>query len=194
MSVPHTAPPTTTSRTRIVVLVAVLIGLFVVGKVTGWTDSFDVGRIRALVGRAGPFGYLFFFVIFAAGELIHVPGGLFVVAAVLAFGRTAGFVAGLVGGMVSVSTTFFVIRWVGGRALGSVRHPLMRRLLSHLDERPIVTIFLLRVVFWLAPPLNYALALSNVRFREYFVGSLLGLVVPIALIAVFVERFLQWFG
>jgi uncharacterized membrane protein YdjX (TVP38/TMEM64 family) len=55
-------------------------------------------------------------------------------------------------------------------------------------------VFLLRLVFWLAPPVNYALALSNIRFRHYFAGSLLGLVLPIALIATFVERFLRWFA
>jgi len=194
VSAPESLPRSAPSRTRIAILAVILIGLFVAGKATGWTDSFSIDRIRELVGRAGPLGYLAYAAAFALGELIHVPGVLFVIAGVLAFGRAAGFVAGLAGGLLSVSTTFFVVRGVGGRALGAVRHPLMKRLLSHLDDHPIRTIFLLRLVFWLAPPLNYALALSNVRFRHYFVGSLLGLVAPIGLIAVFVERFFQWFG
>jgi uncharacterized membrane protein YdjX (TVP38/TMEM64 family) len=194
VSAPDDLPRPDSSRTRLAILAVVLIGLFIAGKATGWTDSFGVERIRDLVGRAGPLGYVAYVAAFALGELIHVPGVVFVIAAVLAFGRAAGFVAGLLGGLISVSTTFFIVRSVGGRALGTVRHPFMKRLLSHLDERPIRTIFLLRLVFWLAPPVNYALALSNVRFREYFAGSLLGLVGPIALIAAFVDRFLRWFA
>jgi uncharacterized membrane protein YdjX (TVP38/TMEM64 family) len=108
-----------------VVLGIVLVGLFVAGKATGWTDSFSVERIRELVARAGPLGYVAYAATFAIGELIHVPGIVFVIAAVLAFGRVAGFVAGLLGGLVSVSTTFFIVRGVGGRALGAVERPFM---------------------------------------------------------------------
>ena len=41
------------------------------------------------------------------------------------------------------------------------------------------TVLLLRLVLWMAPELNYALALSNVGYRPYLVGSALGLVAPI---------------
>jgi uncharacterized membrane protein YdjX (TVP38/TMEM64 family) len=194
VSAPDALPRSTPSRARLAVLAVILIGLFVAGKATGWTDSFSVERIRELVARAGPLGYAAYAGTFALGELIHVPGALFVIAAVLAFGQAPGFAAGLLGGLFSVSTTFFVVRGIGGRPLGAVQRPIMKRLLAHLDEHPVRTIFLLRLVFWMAPPVNYALALSNVRFRHYFVGSLLGLVVPIGLIALFVERFLEWFG
>ena len=33
------------------------------------------------------------------------------------------------------------------------------------------TVIVLRLLLWIAPPLNYALAMSNIRFREYLVGS-----------------------
>ncbi len=56
-----------------------------------------------------------------------------------------------------------------------------------LDERPITTVLLLRTVFWLAPPLNYALALSSVRFRHYLIGSAAGLVAPVGGAAVFFD-------
>jgi uncharacterized membrane protein YdjX (TVP38/TMEM64 family) len=194
VTVPDSPQPAIPGKARIAILLAILVGLFVLGKVTGWTESLSVERIRSLVGRAGPFGYLIYMVAFAAGELIHVPGVVFVAAAVLAFGRASGFAAGLAGGLFSISMTFLIVRGVGGRALGAVQRPFMKRLLAHLDDHPIRTIVLLRLVFWLAPPVNYALALSNVRFRDYFAGSALGLVLPIALIALFVERFLAWFG
>lgn len=182
------------SKLRVAILLVVVGGLFVVGKYSGWADSFSVERVRALVARAGPYGYLVFIAAFAAGELIHVPGVLFVTAGVLAFGRTTGFVAGLAGALISVSVTFYIVRVVGGRALAAVDRPFMKRVLSHLDDHPMRTVFLLRLVFWMAPPVNYALALSDIRFRHYFIGSLLGLVAPIALIALFVERVLHWFG
>ncbi len=52
-------------------------------------------------------------------------------------------------------------------------------LLSKLDERPILVVFLIRLVFWIAPPLNYALALTKIRFRDYMIGSVAGLILPV---------------
>jgi uncharacterized membrane protein YdjX (TVP38/TMEM64 family) len=49
-----------------------------------------------------------------------------------------------------------------------------------LDDHPIRTVFLLRLVFWMSPPLNYGLAMTEIRLRDYLVGSGAGLVAPIA--------------
>ncbi len=42
---------------------------------------------------------------------------------------------------------------------------------------------MLRLVLFLMPAVNYALAMTRVRFRDFFVGSALGLVIPILFIA-----------
>jgi uncharacterized membrane protein YdjX (TVP38/TMEM64 family) len=46
---------------------------------------------------------------------------------------------------------------------------------------------ILRLILWMAPPLNYALAMSAVRFRDYVIGSALGLLIPIALASLFFD-------
>jgi uncharacterized membrane protein YdjX (TVP38/TMEM64 family) len=46
---------------------------------------------------------------------------------------------------------------------------------------------LLRILFQTVPALNYALALSGIRFRQYLTGTLLGLPLPIALYCVIFE-------
>ena len=66
--------------------------------------------------------------------------------------------------------------------LAGLERPLLKRILNRLDERPIRTVFILRILLFLAPPLNYALAMTNVRFRDYLVGSALGLVLPLLII------------
>ena len=50
---------------------------------------------------------------------------------------------------------------------------------SYSDGCPIATVALLRAVLVLSPPLNYALALTSLRFFDHLLGSALGLVVPI---------------
>jgi uncharacterized membrane protein YdjX (TVP38/TMEM64 family) len=117
--------------------------------------------------------------VFTGGELLHVPGMVFVAAGILAYGRAVGFFVVLAAAIVSVCTAFLLVRTVGGRALAGVERPFVRRALAHLDAHPVRTVFLLRLVLWLAPPLNYALALTNLRFRDYLAGSVLGLIAPV---------------
>ena len=88
---------------------------------------------------------------------------------------------------ISCCLTFFTIRWLGGDALRLLKNRFAIRLLSHLDERPVRSIFLLRCLLQTAPPLNYALAMSGVKFRQYLLGTLLGLPVPITLYCVFFD-------
>jgi uncharacterized membrane protein YdjX (TVP38/TMEM64 family) len=49
------------------------------------------------------------------------------------------------------------------------------------------SVALSRLVFQTVPALNYVLAMSGVKFRNYLLGTLLGLPVPIALYCVFFD-------
>lgn len=182
------------SRGRIVrlgLLAAVLIALVVVRHTTAFGASLSTAHLRAVVQRAGVAGVGVFVAAFAAGELLHVPGLVFVGTAVLAWGRVAGGALAYGGALVAVSVAFAVVRAIGGQPLGELRQPWLRSILARLEERPIRTIALLRLVLWLAPAITYALALSRVRYRDYAVGSAIGLVLPVAAAAALIERLLQ---
>ena len=122
-----------------------------------------------------------------------MPGLVFVGAAILAYGQFYGGLAGYLGAVVSVSVSFWVVRLVGGQPLAEVKRPFLKRWLDRLDARPVRSVFVLRLLLWMAPPLNYALAMSSVRYRDYLIGSAMGLVIPITLVSLLfhwvIERF-----
>ena len=80
-----------------------------------------------------------------------------------------------------------MVRAVGGQALGAVQKPWIVKLLVKLDEHPVRWMVVLRSVAFISPPLNYALALTRIRFRDYALGSALGLVGPMAIVTVFFD-------
>ena len=61
------------------------------------------------------------------------------------------------------------------------------RLMARLDAHPIRNIVILRIFLQTVPALNYALAMSGVRFRDYLMATLLGLPLPIALYCIFFD-------
>jgi uncharacterized membrane protein YdjX (TVP38/TMEM64 family) len=54
-----------------------------------------------------------------------------------------------------------------------------------------MSVAVLRLLFQTLPALNYALALADIRFRDYLVGTILGLPLPIFLYCYFFELIFQ---
>jgi uncharacterized membrane protein YdjX (TVP38/TMEM64 family) len=171
---------------RLAILAALLLVVALVGHFTGADARLSVAGLRELMQRAGVWGGLLFVGAFALGQLMLVPATVFFVAGTLAWGRATGGAISYAAAVCSVSASFALVRALGGQPLAAVRHARMQRLMAHLDRRPLATVILLRTVFWAAPALNYALALSKVRGRHYVAGSALGLVLPVALVSALV--------
>jgi uncharacterized membrane protein YdjX (TVP38/TMEM64 family) len=176
---------------RLALLAVVAVALVVLRFTTSFGASLSTAHIRALVQHAGAAGVVVFVAAFCVGELLHVPGIVFVGAAVLAWGRLAGGAAAYLGALFAVSIAFAVVRAIGGQPLGEIRQPRLRAVLARLEQRPIATTAVLRLFLWLAPALNYALALSPIRYSDYLAGSAIGLVVPVAAATTLLEYLLR---
>jgi len=63
-------------------------------------------------------------VLFTTGQLLRVPGAVFVAAAVAVYGRYFGMVVALLGALVSVTVNFAVVRAFADRRLPMFSVPL----------------------------------------------------------------------
>ena len=158
-------------------------------ELSGLRGHFDLAFLRQVILDHRVGGLLLFVLLFALGNLIQIPGWLFLAAAVLALGRTWGGLATYLAASVSCVASFLLLRRIGGDALRQLDNRLTGRILSRLDDAPVVSILLARLLFQTLPALNVALALSGVRFRAYLAGTLLGLPLPIALYCLFFDSF-----
>ena len=166
-------------------------GVWIAAWATGVTECFTSESIRNLAAGRGVWGVLGFIVVFSAGQLLRVPSFVFVAAAVAVYGRNPGTPVALLGALISATVSFAVVRAFAGQALAEVQRPLIRRLLTNIDRRPVLTVALLRLMFQTAPPLNYALPMTAVRWRDHLLGSVLGLPVPVIVMAFFFDWLLS---
>lgn len=175
--------------------VALFLGvLFAVFELSGLRDHFNLAFLRQQISEHQLSGLLLFVLLFSLGNLIQIPGWIFLAAAVLALGRTWGGLATYVAASVSCAITFLTIRFIGGDALRQLDNRSVARVLHRLGTHPIRSIFWARTLFQTAPPLNYALALSGVKFRNYMLGTLLGLPLPIFFYCLFFDYLERWLG
>lgn len=175
----------------VLLFLLVLWGLF---ELTGVRSQLNMAFVQAQLMAHPVAGLLLFVLLFCLGNLIQVPGWLFLVAAVLGLGQWAGGLITYVAACVSCFVTFWLIRWLGGDALQQLQSPLARRILLRLDARPVQSVLLTRLLFQTLPALNYALALSGMRWRYYALGTVLGLPLPIAAYCIFIDALVHVLG
>ncbi len=168
----------------VIVFLGVLLAIF---QLSGLRGGVSLAFLHQKIVENEISGLLIFVMLFSLGNLIQIPGWVFLAAAVLALGKTLGGIATYIAASVSCVLTFLTIRGVGGDALRQLKNKTAARILHRLDASPIKSILLLRVLFQTLPALNYALALSGVKFRDYLIGTLLGLPLPILLYCLFFD-------
>jgi uncharacterized membrane protein YdjX (TVP38/TMEM64 family) len=80
----------------------------------------------------------------------------------------------MLGSLVGVSLSFFLGRYVA-REFAGRRKRALKRMDQWFDSNGVGFIIALRLVLFANPALNYAAGLTNVTFRDYFMGSFVGL-------------------
>lgn len=164
---------------------ALVVAGIIVAAIFARRSGVDAPMLQRELIALGCFAPPLFILVMVTGELLHLPGIAFVVLARVVFGPSLGFVLGYAGAVLAVTMSFLVARQLVAAARATrepwrPRWQWLRRALARLEGHPVQTIALLRLVLWLAPPLSYALASSNVRVRDHLFGSAIGLAAPVA--------------
>jgi len=164
-----------------IALVAVIASLVAWVYASGTYQEFDPATLRVWFRDAGAWGGVIFIVAYSFLQPFGVNGLVFLLSAPLIWSPTEAFLlnwAGTVGsGIFSFSGARFVARdWVQQRLPKRVR-----RFDDRLDRRGFRTVFLLRLVFYTAPTVQWALGVSRVSLVPFLAGTVLG-VAPFTLL------------
>jgi len=111
---------TTDPKKKLLYIVAFFGFLYVVVEVTGLRSRLSPEMIKSLFFAFPVCGIVLFCLAFSLGNLLYVPGWVFLVGAVYALGKEWGGVATLMAGMCSSTISFLLIRAVGGTVQSSV--------------------------------------------------------------------------
>ena len=164
---------------KAVVGVAIVGGLIWAFTSFGLSEYVSLEKVRPMVESMGPYGPLAFVGLCIAGVLLHMPEIVLIAIGGLVFGGLKGFVLGWAGSVAGSTASFLVARYFLRDAFRHTITSKSRRLMS-LDERlerhGFLTVLALRLVLFMAPPLNWAIGVTRVRFRDYFLGSAIGVI------------------
>ncbi len=164
---------------RLVLLFAIMAALAFTATYTPLGQYLTYDYLSETIRGAGLLGYLIFLLAFVLGTMMNLPGFLFIILAYLVYGYQLGFLAAYFGATVAVTCHFAFVRTIGGQALTEIKQPLVKRIMANFDTKPLQTVVVLRVLFFISPPINYLLAFSNVRLNHFVLGTLIGGILPV---------------
>jgi len=114
-----------------------------------------------------------------------VPVMLLVSLTGMAFGPLLGPLYAMTGCLASASTAFAIGRWIGPRNMNGWGGERMRRLLGLLRRNGTLAVFLIRKIPLPFVLVNVMLGASPVRYREFLIGTALGMVAMVVALAGF---------
>ncbi|MCP4439226.1 MAG: hypothetical protein GY810_09825, partial [Aureispira sp.] len=122
---------------RVGLLVFMMLGLIAAAKFTPLGEYFDADRLQWLFQNAGVWGLVAFFFIFLLGTLMNIPGAVFLVFAVFAYGYVWGTLLSYVCALGAAMINFYFARAVGGQALAEIENPRLKKIMQKVEDKPI---------------------------------------------------------
>lgn len=178
------------------ILAIVAGGLAVLGVALAWrytalAEVVTSERIRDLLARAqgAPWAVIVVVAVFVLAGAMVFPLNMLILATAAVFGPWLGILYGAAGTMSSGLVMYFVGGRLGGEALDRMLSQRWKRILSGVRKRGLLAVVTFRLLP-LAPftLVNLAAGASGIRFPDFFLGTLIGMIPGLVLMSIMGDR------
>lgn len=178
-------------RAKLVVTGLVLLGLVLLWQFTPLSEWTRPEALKPYFDRvvASDWVYLLIPLIYVIGGLLVFPITVLIALTAMAFGPVAGFLLAVGGSLLSAAVAYQVGAVIGRRFLRDLMGRHLVRISQALGRRGIVSVTAMRLVP-IAPFtfINFVAGASHISFRDFLVGTLIGMAPGIAVMTVLGDR------
>ena len=175
-------------------LIAVTVILLLLVAAWQWTPLGEWLDTQTLIAgftvlRENPLSPLLVMGAYLLGSLIAIPLSLLVVATLLVFGPVLGFCYALVGAELGAILTYGIGSLLGQDTVRSLAGSKLERVSRQLARQGLLAVAIVRLLP-IAPftVVNVVAGASHIRFRDFALGSVVGLAPGILALALFSDR------
>jgi len=165
---------------------AFIVAAILLVRFTPIKDYLTIEKLGTFLDSAGIWASLIFMIVYAVGVCLFIPGTLLTGLGAAIFGAYWGFVYVWVGAMLGASAAFFIGRTLGREFASSLTGDKLKKYDDAIERNGFATTLYLRLVYFPFTPMNFGMGLTKVRFRDYFTGTALGIVVGTFLFTFFI--------
>jgi len=166
---------------RFVVLIFIIAGTVALFRATDVGQYFTkdsisntIDGIRSFESRFGIFGPIMFWLLGSLAIVVNVPTLLVIWFAVMTYGPVVGAVEGVLCLNTASLLIYFISRSLGRDFVNRVFGRRFSKIEDRFEQGGFMTVVYLRLFFFMVPPLNWFLGLMNLKFRDFFLGTMAG--------------------
>lgn len=167
----------------LVMFIAAAIYLVRFSPVKQYLTAQQLGVFLESIGFWAP---LMFVVVYVVGVCLFLPGTLLTAMGAAIFGPYWGFLYVWTGAMIGASLAFLIGRYLGRDFAASLIGDKLKRFDDAIERNGFATVLYLRLVYFPFTPMNFGMGLTKVRFRDYIMGTGLGIMVGTFIFTFFV--------
>ena len=128
------------------------------------------------VNSFGLWGPILYIIVYVLRPLILFPAGILSASAGLIWGPAKGFFYLQIGANISAVVEFFIARHFGREIIKKYLKGKLTNLDEKIEKHGFLTVLLIRLIPNVAWDIqNLSLGLTNVKFRDYFFATLIGI-------------------
>lgn len=175
---------------KIILPIAVFLGLAALWRWTPLGEWLDIDAAIAAIAwlKQQPYTPLLVPLFYILGGLVSFPVILMIIATMVIFGPWQGFFYSLMGAELSALTLFFAGHWLGRDTVSRFAGTLLDRLDRKLSDSGIWAVITFRL-FPVAPfsVINIIAGVSGIRLQNFVLGTIIGLLPSLVVMAVAVN-------
>ena len=175
-----------TAMLKFLFLAAFILTGILVFRFTALKEALVPETLEHVVRAFGLWAPAAFIALEAIAICLFVPASIMIVLAATLFGVSWGFLCGWMGAVAGACLAFAVGRSLGRDFVCSMIGGKLEKYDSAIEANGFVTVLYARLLNCPFTPMNYGFSITRVRFRDYFLGT--GLGVPVS---IFVITFLS---
>ncbi|MBI4398300.1 MAG: TVP38/TMEM64 family protein [Candidatus Omnitrophica bacterium] len=184
-----------TNKTKFIILVMIVVAFAFLFRFTPLSHYLGKEGVLSFLGsiRENWWGPVVFIAIYAIGCVVAFPGSILTLTGGAVFGTAWGTAYNVIASNLGATLAFLAARYFGRDFIqGLVRNGKLAKLDKEIEKSGFKTIFRLRLIP-LVPfnGLNFGAAFSSVRYKDYFWGTLLGMLPATFIYTYFAGALLQ---
>jgi phosphatidylserine/phosphatidylglycerophosphate/cardiolipin synthase-like enzyme/uncharacterized membrane protein YdjX (TVP38/TMEM64 family) len=179
---------------RLIGLGALAFALALLAVAWRWTPLREYANLASLVGLARgleslPFTPIAVVASYVIAGLVMIPVMLLIAVTGIVFGPVLGTAYAIAGTMLSATVAYGIGSWLGRDTVRRLVGPRINRLSKRIAKRGILAMMVVRTLP-VAPftVVNVVAGASHIRFRDYLIGTLFGMLPGIAVTVTFVHH------
>ena len=157
-------------------LVFIILAIYLI-RFTPVKNYLTVKALGDFLETAGYWAPVLFVLIYTVGLCVFLPGTLLTGLGAAIFGAYWGFLYVWIGAMLGASAAFFIGRTLGREFAASLIGDRLKKYDDAIERNGFATVLYLRLVYFPFTPMNFGMGLTKVRFKDYFFGTGLGIMV-----------------